>query len=98
MMGRLRGWLGAGGGGTTLPCMAGSGPKSNESHHHSGSGEERGQTWELGMCGCGGVGSLGPHLRCSHLLRSPVAVCISMHVLECVVCECEFRDVRMDIT
>lgn len=42
-MGRLEGWLGAAGGYTTLPCMAGSGYKCSESHYLSGSGEERGQ-------------------------------------------------------
>lgn len=42
-MGRLGGWLGAGGGNTTLPCLAGSGCRNSESYYLSGSGEEGGQ-------------------------------------------------------
>lgn len=54
-MGRLA-W-GQGGGGTTLPCMAGSGCKSSESCHLSDSGEERGHTWELDVWGVEGWGA-----------------------------------------
>lgn len=56
------------GGGTTLPCMAGSGCKSSESHL-SDSGEEREQGMSTGYVWVWRVGSPG----CSHLLRTLVA-------------------------
>lgn len=46
----------AGGGGTTLPCKAGSGRKRSDSHLQAVVRRE-GRAWALGTCGCGGVGS-----------------------------------------